>query len=251
MLRGSKPGERRGGRKRGTPNRRMILTDRILSIGLDCPTAPRSEFLLRLVSDPKLPADIRTAVAPRCFPARQTSSRRGRPAKESAVAATTSQSGTAPLRDWRPQALDALRSIVQDATADNNARRKAALKYAQFLLPTTPKQPKAQIDQYGFRISWKAFNAYRDIGSKLRAFRKEQQKTRAAPEVARQIAQLKAKSDAILERCDGLDPSKYSVEAGAKDFSRLMEFADLRGDGVVLSEAQEIEETRIWMRIRS
>ena len=34
MLRGSRPGERRGGRKRDTPNRRTILMDRVLSIGL-------------------------------------------------------------------------------------------------------------------------------------------------------------------------------------------------------------------------
>jgi len=49
MLRGSEPGERRGGRKRGTPNRRTILSDRILSIGLNQPAASQHAFLLKLV----------------------------------------------------------------------------------------------------------------------------------------------------------------------------------------------------------
>ena len=61
MLRGSRPGERRGGRKRGTPHRRTILRDRILSIGLDHPAASQRAFLLKLVKDRKLPADTRMA----------------------------------------------------------------------------------------------------------------------------------------------------------------------------------------------
>jgi hypothetical protein len=82
MLQGSRPGERRGGRKRGTPNRRTILRDRILSIGLDHPAASQRALLSKLVKDRKLPADTRMAVAPQSFPPkRRRSSRTGhRPA---------------------------------------------------------------------------------------------------------------------------------------------------------------------------
>ena len=38
MPRGSKLGERRGGRQRGTPNRRTVLADRILAIASARPT---------------------------------------------------------------------------------------------------------------------------------------------------------------------------------------------------------------------
>jgi hypothetical protein len=72
MLRGSRPGERRGGRKRGTPNRRTILRDRILAIGSEHPAASQRAFLSKLVKDRKLPADIRIAVAPQCFPPKRT-----------------------------------------------------------------------------------------------------------------------------------------------------------------------------------
>jgi hypothetical protein len=134
MLRGSAPGERRGGRKRGTPNRRTILRDRILSIGLDDPAASQHAFLLKLLKDRKLPADIRIAVAPNCFPAKRTS-RAGRPralagsrtsmAREAlatqgaAVGSAGSQTAAvvSSIRDWTPQALDALFGVVQDASA--------------------------------------------------------------------------------------------------------------------------------------
>jgi hypothetical protein len=159
MLRGSRPGERRGGRKRSTPNRRTILRDRILSIGSDHPGASQRVFLLKLVKDRKLPADTRMAVAPNCFPPKRTrSSRAGRPralgsnrtpiAQEalatagSAVASKGSQTPAVvpAIRDWSPQALDALFGVVQDATANPKARRKAALKIAEFLLPKVGRQ---------------------------------------------------------------------------------------------------------------
>ena len=92
MLRGSRPGERRGGRKRDTPNRRTVLTDRILSLGSDHSHASRRALLLKLVKDQKLPADTRMAVAPKCFPAKRTQScRTGRPRILADIQATMQQ----------------------------------------------------------------------------------------------------------------------------------------------------------------
>ena len=92
MLRGSRPGERRGGRKRGTPHRRTILRDRILSIGLDHPAASQRAFLVKLVKDRKLPADTRMAVAPKCFPRKRTRSfRTDRPGASAGSRTTIAQ----------------------------------------------------------------------------------------------------------------------------------------------------------------
>jgi hypothetical protein len=171
VLRGSRPGERRGGRKRGIPNRRTILRDRILSIGLDHPAASQRAFPSKLVKDRKLPADTRMAVAPQSFPPkRMRSSRTGRRralassrtsiAQEalatdgSAVATKGSQTPAVvpAIRDWSPQALDALFGVVQDATANPKVRTKAALKIAEFLLPKAGKKAKVIPDEYGFLI---------------------------------------------------------------------------------------------------
>src|SRR5277367_1432322 len=183
MLRGSRPGERRGGRKRDTPNRRTILTERILTIGSDHPTVSWRGFLLKLVKDRKLPADTRMAVAPKCFPAKRTQSGATRRLRVSAGLRSTTAQGTAAKvgsaavmeavvpssQDWNPQALEALLGIVQDAAADPKARRKAALKIAEFLLPKSSKKVKALPDKYGFAITPKLASEYRDIQREVRS----------------------------------------------------------------------------------
>jgi hypothetical protein len=73
----------------------------------------------------------------------------------SAVASKGSQTHAVvpAIRDWNPQALDALFGVVQDATADPQARSKAALKIAEFLLPKAGKKAKVIPDEYGFSIN--------------------------------------------------------------------------------------------------
>jgi hypothetical protein len=266
MLRGSRPGERRGGRKRDTPNRRTILRDRILSIGLDHPAASQRAFLVKLVKDRKLPADTRMAVAPQCFPPKRTRSlRTGRPralggsptaiAQEalatagSAVAFKGSQvpAVVSAIRDWTPQALDALFGVVQDATANPKARRKAALKIAQFLLPKAGKKAKVIPDEYGFLINPNLVSAYREIQRELRALMSGP--ARKIPAIAEKIKKLEARSDAIRRRLEVPCPTKYGDKEAAKDLARLIEFASLREDGTALTEAQKAEEAHLWARL--
>ena len=70
MPRGSKPGERRGGRERATPNKRTVLTNKILAVASGNPNATRHELLLILIKDKALPAGTRMAIARKSFPAR-------------------------------------------------------------------------------------------------------------------------------------------------------------------------------------
>jgi hypothetical protein len=63
MPRGSKPGERRGGRHRATPNRRTVLTNRILAAAAANPAPTTNELVLVLAKDQDLPADTRMAIA--------------------------------------------------------------------------------------------------------------------------------------------------------------------------------------------
>jgi hypothetical protein len=63
MPRGSKPGERRGGRQRATPNRRTVLTNRILAAAAANPAPTTNELVLVLAKDQDLPADTRMAIA--------------------------------------------------------------------------------------------------------------------------------------------------------------------------------------------
>jgi len=266
MLRGSRPGERRGGRERGTPNRRTILRDRILSIGLENPAASQRAFLVKLVEDRKLPAETRMAVAPNCFPPKRTRPvRAGRPralaggrttiAREalarvgSAVASNGSQTPRVvpAIRDWTAQALDALFGVVQDVTANPKTRSKAALKIAEFLLPKAGKKAKVFPDEYGFSINPNLASAYRDI--KLERWALKREPTRKIPAIAEKIKKLQARLDAMRRRVQLPCPTKYGVKEAANDFARLMEFTLLRDNETALTEAQNAAEAHLRLRL--
>ena len=63
MPRGSKPGERRGGRRRGIPNKSTALKKAALSAASADPTITPLQFLLDVMRDPKAPTDLRIRVA--------------------------------------------------------------------------------------------------------------------------------------------------------------------------------------------
>ena len=104
------------------------------------------------------------------------------------------------MRDWSSHALEALFDVVQDATADPRARRKAALKIAEFLLPKTAKKPKVIPDEYGFLINPNLASAYRDIKFERWALMREP--ARKIPAIAEKIKKLQARADAIRRRLE-------------------------------------------------
>jgi len=62
-MRGSKPGERRGGRQRGTPNKATVVKTAALKSAVVDPAITPLEFLLGVMRDPTSPTDLRIQVA--------------------------------------------------------------------------------------------------------------------------------------------------------------------------------------------
>ena len=68
MPRGSKPGERRGGRQRGTPNKKTVMRNAAISAAaMDSNISPR-EFMLQLMRDTNLPLEDRFTAAQVALP---------------------------------------------------------------------------------------------------------------------------------------------------------------------------------------
>src|SRR5271168_2248663 len=130
MPRGSKPGERRGGRRRATPNKRTVLRDRILSVASANPTATCYELLHLLIKDQALPAPTRLAIA------RKSSSQSMLLTDNAPPDAKTEAKTLAPL--------DILLSVAQDAAATAAERRKAASEAAEYFLPKNPAGRKTR-----------------------------------------------------------------------------------------------------------
>jgi hypothetical protein len=153
---------------------------------------------------------------------------------------------TVPTGDWNPKALEALVGVIQDASANPKARRRAAQKIAEFLLPKVGKKPKIIPDEYGFWISPNLASAYRDLQLELQALVNEP--TRKIPAIAEQIKKLEARSAAILRRLEAACPTKYGDKEAANDLGRLIELRALCGNGIALTEVQQAEEAHLWTR---
>jgi hypothetical protein len=63
MPRGSKPGERRGGRQRGTPNKSTLLKNAAIKAAATDANLSPLDFLLNLMRQRDLPLEFRVTVA--------------------------------------------------------------------------------------------------------------------------------------------------------------------------------------------
>ena len=82
MPRGSKPGERRGGRQRGTPNKKTLIKNAVFLAAASDPNRPPLDFMLALIRDLQVPLDLRIAAGAAAAPllhARPQASRDERP----------------------------------------------------------------------------------------------------------------------------------------------------------------------------
>jgi hypothetical protein len=68
MPRGSRPGERRGGRQRGTPNKKTLLTNAVFLSAVAEPNRSPLDFMLALMRDPQVPLDLRLDMAAAASP---------------------------------------------------------------------------------------------------------------------------------------------------------------------------------------
>ena len=68
MPRGSRPGERRGGRQRGTPNKKTALRNAAIAAAVSNPNVSPLDFLLSIMRDALLPFELRIKVAQMAAP---------------------------------------------------------------------------------------------------------------------------------------------------------------------------------------
>jgi hypothetical protein len=120
MPRGSKPGERRGGRQLGTPNKTTVLANTAFAAATSNPELSPLDFFLAVMRDPSIPADWR-------FKAAQAAAPYFHPKPERAQAvdpeATAKQIESESGRDPLSEAIEAFRR--GDHLRDRIERSKA------------------------------------------------------------------------------------------------------------------------------
>ena len=266
MPRGSKPGERRGGRHRATPNKRTVLRERLLAIASANPTAAAHEFLRSLVSDPALPADTRLAIGRRIFrddrhgslaerskqPPRDR--KRAGEGRETSLPRTATSVANVGLATF--PTFDLLLRMVQDAAATPTERLKAASEAARFLLPKEPGPKKSRRgkfppDEYGFSVDPNLARELRDAKLQLDCLRLSSK--RLTPyAVAQKASKLQARIKEIQVSLQCPCPSKYRLTYSAdgaevpgeivRDSERLTIFWKRHAEKKTFTAEEDLEE---------
>jgi hypothetical protein len=177
MPRGSRPGERRGGRQRGTPNKKTLIKNAVfLAAASDGERSPL-DFMLALMRNPQVPLDLRIDMAAAAVPlvhARPRASRRSRPhpmemrarrwrpavpsGEESAVAnrAKSETNLAVAVQEGRGSGdsdpLDFLLGVMRDPGTAPRQRVRAARVAARYK-HSPPERPVNLVeDEFGFKI---------------------------------------------------------------------------------------------------
>jgi hypothetical protein len=257
MPRGSEPGERRGGRARGTPNRSTVLNDAVLSAATASPNVAPLDFMLGLMRDPKVPTDLRIEMAAAAAPfvhirPRRHSRRRFDPTEPRTFSETsfrrmdgkliTTTLGSAGGAALTP--VDFLLSVMADPGAKTRQRIKAARVAA--LYKHTPAQPDEMEvdDKFGFKVDPAVARAIRDDKGRLELLWRL---GAAAPEgTEEEMAVLKAR---IAERSSGLECAPGYTRADVyEDRTRLDEFDRKRKSRIRLTKEEDAEQAHLLAR---
>jgi len=225
MLKGAKPGQRRGGRQRGKPNRTTILRDRILALAAAQPSLPVPKFLVALTLDPELPADIVLRVL--------EYSERPVKGRKSAY-----------------RVLDTLLRIARDPGAARKDRESAAKQIAKVVLPETSANPRwrYKTGRYEFWYSIAVAKEYRDLQVQWRQW--EIKPTRLSPSDVKKLKNRREQLRLLIVRRP--PPIETYGEAQIlEDRDRLMFFEGMHDQGVPLTEEEDGEEIERLARFDS
>jgi hypothetical protein len=277
MPRGSLPGERRGGRKPGTPNKKTLLKNAVFLAAAGEPNRSPLEFMLALMRDPQAPLDLRIEMAATAAPfvhARPEPARKKRP-------------DPLDLRDWlgdtadlkfgnfeaKPTAnggggegggeggglspLDFLLGVMADSTATPRQRVKAAAVAARYkhayahALGTNAPTVLVVEDKFGFKVDPELARAERDdrlreatLGATAYTRKKGSREEKLAEEESEQIGKRRAERLARLSFPDG-----YAYADLQNDQNRLAQLSSKRSSRKKLTAEEDAEEAHLAVRV--
>ncbi len=270
MPRGSRPGERRGGRQRGTPNKKTLRKNAVfLAAAAEPNRSNRSplEFMLALVRDPQVPLDLRLEMAAAAAPfvhARPEAMRNKRP---DPLDLRDRLGDTGDLRygklEAKPDAdgggaeggrlspLDFLLGVMSDPTATPRQRVKAAAVAARYKhAPAGATEAPSIIvveDKFGFKVDPELARAERDDRlreSRLGEFKKGSADANAAEPELEQIRKRRAERLAPVKFPDG-----YTYGDREDDQKRLGELYSKRLSRKKLTPEEDAEEAHLAVRV--
>ena len=258
MPRGSKAGERRGGRQRGTPNKTTALKNAVLCAAAAKPDASPLDFMLGLMRDPAIPTDLQLEMAaaavpfvhakPQAPPRKRTNPMDSSPLKGASdfTVQKIEEKLSVPEQcgegggDLSP--LNFLLGVMKDPDAAPKQRIKAARVAARYThVPVVPDKMPA-VDEYGFAMSRTLAKTIKDDWWRLEILESGRMGAVSADHVgeASRIRARQAERDKFLECPPGYFPQQ--------DLKRRGELLEKKWRGQ-LTMAEETELAYVVARI--
>ena len=270
MPRGSKPGERRGGRQRGTPNKSTVLKNAAIAAAASDPNLSPLDFLLKLMRQRDLPVEYRVSVAHQALPFAHAKPKALRPPKHAYGDSQTGVNGgpgprvkivrvntdPADLDSITP--LDFLLGVMRDAKSPAGLRLRVARMVAPYI--HTKGEPRRQDearpemmvvdDPYGFNPEMLE-SLHRDV-ERLRALEPPQVESFSPEKSAEYGAALEKvkQTPAYLELEKSIAdkfPSNYNELDSRQDHARLREL-EAESKTRPLTAAEETEQKHLQAR---
>ena len=274
MPRGSKPGERRGGRQRGTLNKKTLERNAAIEAVAADPTLSPLDYFLALMRKEELPLPTRVMMAAKALP--YLHAKRGADEPDEAVS-NAEQGRRAPGATVNTKPVSAQRATTTRASSPTSARPDGgpALMPLDFLLavmraPDTPPALRFKIacmatpylhkkkaaedfltrtagkpDQYDFAVHRETAKEIRDDTRRLGRLLR-----RPAKDVHRKQRKAQALAGRIRSRVQSLVPpcpSLYGPREHEKDKARYSQLGKRRSRSR-LSRAEDLEEAHLLAR---
>jgi hypothetical protein len=253
MPRGSKPGERRGGRQRGTPNKKTLIKNALFLAAAADPNRSPLDFMLALMRDPQVSLDLRIDVAVAAAPfvharPKPVRNKHSDPIdlKFKSLEVKQGADGSGGL-----QPLDFLLGVMSDPAASPRQRVKAAAIGARYSHAYAGwHEALAMIvveDEFGFKVDPELARAERDDQGRerwLRAFKSRSAEGQAAQRELEQIGKRRAERVALVKFPDG-----YTAVDREADQKRLGALYSKRLSREKLTPEEEAEEAHLAVRV--
>jgi hypothetical protein len=267
MPRGSRPGERRGGRQRGTPNKKTLLKNAVFLAAASEPNRSPLDFMLALMRDPQVPLDLRIEMAAQTAPfvhARPEPVRKKRPDPLDLHDRLGGSGGTEDLKfgnlDAKPNGaedglspLDFLLGVMADPAATPRQQVKAAAIAARYKHPYAGGAEAASLivaeDKFGFKVDPELARAERDDRLRERGlgvFKERSAEGLAAKPELERIGERRAARLAMVKFPDG-----YSCGDREADKKRLQQLYSKRLSRKKLTPEEDAEEAHLAVRVLS
>jgi len=185
----SKPGERRGGRQRGTPNKSTVLKNAAIAAAASDPNLSPLDFLLKLMRQRDLPLEHRVSVAQQALPFAHAKPRASRPTKHAYGDSQTAVNGSPGPRVKVVRVksdssdvdsitpLDFLLGVMRDAKTPAALRLRVAKMVAPYM---KPKGELSHVDEtgVGMKLAEDPYGFDAHIGDTVEAIRRDEQRLR-------------------------------------------------------------------------